>query len=94
MDDNEFKELFSDFLNYYDNSDSVSEDKKRLENSRDIITDFIDLLNESLSNHDRYRASWLIVKYGTKDNFKLLFEWINHGIATDDSEGFPFFGQF
>lgn len=87
MKDKDFTELFVHFMRFYEDSglDTVTEDKLRLENSDDIISDFIEMFNESLAYKQNYRASWLMFRYGAPDNFKLLIEWLNFGLATSNS---------
>ncbi|MDN3687243.1 hypothetical protein [Cyclobacterium jeungdonense] len=83
----EFEELLFKYVDFYEQEqkDVVKEDKDRLENSPDIISDFIEMFNESMSLRQDSRFFWLIIRYGAPNNFKLLLEWLNHELATNKS---------
>lgn len=87
MEEDNFPKFFADFMDYYENSDldSVLDDKLKLDNSKDIISDYIEMFNEALNNGQIMRTNWLAFRYGTRDNFKLMLEWINHGFTTEVS---------
>tara|TARA_R110002050_G_scaffold291316_1_gene445697 strand:+ start:2044 stop:2904 length:861 start_codon:yes stop_codon:yes gene_type:complete len=83
----EFDELLFQYVEFYEQEqeDVVKEDKYRLDYSPDIISDFVEMLNESLSLRQDARFFWLIFRYGAPNNFKLLLEWVTHELATNKS---------
>ncbi|WP_163377793.1 hypothetical protein [Cyclobacterium sp. SYSU L10401] len=83
----EFEELLFKYIEFYEQEQKeiVKEDKERLENSPDIISDFIEMFNESMSLRQDSRFFWLIIRYGAPNNFKLLLEWLTHELATNKS---------
>ncbi|WP_439481941.1 hypothetical protein [Cyclobacterium plantarum] len=76
-----------DFIDFYEETheEEVNQDKDRLENSGDIISEFINMFNESLRLRKQGKILWLMQNYAVPNNFKLLFEWINDGLAKSQS---------
>jgi hypothetical protein len=85
--DPEFDKLLVEYIDFYEETcgEEVSEDKYLLDNSDDIISEFIKMFDESLCLGQRERIFWLMSRYGAKNNFKLLIEWINYGLANSSS---------
>lgn len=88
MDQNEFPKLLVEYIDFYEGNqfEIVEQDRGCLDQSEDIISDFIEMFNESLHFKDRDRIMWLLFRYGARDNFRLIFEWINHGLSTSNSQ--------
>lgn len=81
------KELFESYIHFYEknNAKQVENDKSRIENEGDKITNFIGVLNDAVNSGQRERVLWISFRYAGKDNFKLLLEWINHQIINSKS---------
>ena len=83
----DFNKLLMEYIDFYEDTceKEIRKDKTRLDNSDDIISEFNSIFNESLRLGQRERVFWLISRYGTLNNFKLLIEWINNGLANSTS---------
>ena len=79
--------LICDYVTAYEhqNATKVERDRNQLDNSKDIITDYIEMLKQSTSEENVARTFWLILRYGTPNNFKLIFEWIYYELANSSS---------
>jgi hypothetical protein len=63
----------------------LAEDKYELDHSDDISTTFIKKLEESINNGESNKTIWLFFRYGAPNNFELIMEWINYGLAHSSS---------
>lgn len=81
------EKLFYDLIVYYEkkHGELLAEDKYELDHSDDISSTFIKKLEESINNGERDKTIWLFFRYGASNNFELIIEWINYGLAHSSS---------
>lgn len=83
----EYSKALVEIINLYESEyqEEVSSIKEKLKKSDDQIASFIQILEEALTNKNKLKTLWLLIRYGFPNKMNLLNEWINHRLSQEKS---------